>query len=304
MARTSGMTRAEPAIAGRPPAKLALVVNEGSGASDPFPVAERLRAFGAEVEVFGIDAAGQAAAAGADRVVVAGGDGSVAPVAAAAGRGELPLAVIPTGTANDFAHRLGLSLEPAAACRLAALGTLTRTVELGWMEAPAGGHGHPFVNVASAGLPAPAARAAARWKRPLGSLGYALGALAAGAGAHPLGCQVECEGRKLFSGDAWQVSVAASGAFGGGSWIEEADPGDGALDVVVVEAGSRAGLVPLARRLRRGSVSGHRRARHATCTHALVALPVGSEWNVDGELVPFGSARFRGERAAFELLVG
>jgi hypothetical protein len=36
----------------------------------------------------------------------------------------------------------------------------------------------------------------------------------------------------------------------------------------------------------------------------LVAVAAGTEWNVDGELVPFGPARFSGERAAFELVVG
>lgn len=304
MARTSGMTRDDAVAHGRPPARLALVVNEGSGGGGASPCAERLRAFGSDVQIFGIDDVEHAAAAGADRVVIAGGDGSVAPVAAAAGRAGLPVAVIPVGTANDFAHRLGLPLEPAAACRLAALGATTRLLELGWMEAPAGGRGHPFVNVASAGLPAPAARAAAPWKGTLGSLGYALGALVAGASARPVGLRVECDGCGLFAGDGWQVTVAASGAFGGGSRIPEADPTDGVLEVVVVEAGSRAGLVSLAHRLRRGRVSGHRRARHASCATALVALPVGSEWNVDGELVPFGSARFRGERDAFRLVVG
>ena len=80
--------------------------------------------FGAEVRRFGMDELDEAVACGADRVVVAGGDGSIAPVAAAAGAAGLPLAVVPAGTANDFARRLGLPDGLSAACRLAVRGTV------------------------------------------------------------------------------------------------------------------------------------------------------------------------------------
>ena len=78
--------------------------------------------------------------------------------------------------------------------------------------------------------------------------------------------QVECEGEALFDGDAWQVTVAALGAFGAGSRIAEADPHDGALEVVAVSAGPRPGLVALAYRLRSGRLAGHRRARRRSGT--------------------------------------
>jgi hypothetical protein len=65
--------------------RIALVANPGSRAGDPGAVAEGLRELGAEVQLFEIGEAERAAAAGADRVVVAGGDGSIARAAAAAG---------------------------------------------------------------------------------------------------------------------------------------------------------------------------------------------------------------------------
>jgi diacylglycerol kinase (ATP) len=281
-----------------PATSIALVANPDSRGCDPALCAERLRAFGAEVELFELQEVGRAAAAGADRLAVAGGDGSIAPAAAAAGRNGVPLAVLAQGTANDFARRLGLPLDLAAACRLAVRGTRTGTLELGWIDE------RPFVNVASAGLPAPAARAARPWKRRLGALGYAAGALWAGATMRALPVRVECDGRVLFEGMAWQVTAAASGAFGAGATIDEADPHDGALEVVAVEAGPRPGLVALAYRLRAGSLSAHRRASHTRCSSALLSLPEGTELNVDGELVPAGpDARLRGEARAFRLVV-
>jgi diacylglycerol kinase (ATP) len=278
---------------------VALVANEKSGSSDTALAAERLRSFGAEVRHFDIEELEDAVACGADRVVVAGGDGSVAPVAAAAGAAGIPLAVVPVGTANDFARRLGLPEGLTAACRLAVHGTQLRSLELGWMNDE-----RPFVNVASAGLPAPAAQRASGWKERLGPLAYALGAVSAGLTTEPLTCLVECEGRELLAGEAWQVTVGASGAFGAGAEIEEANPGDGALEVVAIEAGPRLGLIGLAYRLRSGRVTGHPRAFHSRCEHAEVQVPDGTSFNVDGELVTAGEARFRAVKGAFRLVVG
>jgi diacylglycerol kinase family enzyme len=251
------------------------------------------------VRAFDLDELDAAMTSGADRVVVAGGDGSIAPVAAAAGRAGIPLAVVPAGTANDFARRMGLPDELSAACRLAVQGTETRALELGWM-----GGERPFVNVASAGLPAPAAQRAKAWKRALGPFAYALGALVAGVRTKPLTCLVDCDGRELLAGEAWQVTVAASGAFGAGSVVEEADPADGMLEIVAVEAGSRLGLVGLAYRLRTGRVTDHPRAFHARCHTAEVRAPDDTAFNVDGEVVVAGSVRFTVEEDAFELVVG
>jgi len=68
--------------------RIALVANPASGpGTEPDRLADRLRSHGAEVSVFAPEACDRAAASGADRVAVAGGDGSVGPAAAAAARG-------------------------------------------------------------------------------------------------------------------------------------------------------------------------------------------------------------------------
>jgi diacylglycerol kinase (ATP) len=295
-AGASGKTHGEPA---RATTVVALVANEQSGSSDPKLCAARLESAGARVERFDIEQLDRAVESSPDRLVVAGGDGSIAGAAAAAGAAGIPLAVVPAGTANDFAGRLGLPSDLSAACELAVRGTRMRELELGWINQE-----RPFVNVASAGLPAPAARRAGSWKRLLGPLAYGLGAVTAGLTAKPLRCLVDCDGRELLAGDAWQVTVAASGAFGAGAAIEEADPADGSLEVVAIEAGPRLGLVGLAYRLRSGGVTDHPRAFHTSCTTAEVLGPDGTAFNVDGELVTLGPARFTVQPEAFRLVVG
>ncbi len=294
-----GASGKTPAGAGRATTTVALVANKRSGSSDPELCAERLRSFGAEVTRFDIEDLDAAVESRPDRVVVAGGDGSIAPTAAVAGAAGIPLAVVPSGTANDFARRLGLPSELSAACELAVRGKRLRELELGWMN-----QDRPFVNVASAGLAAPAARRARSWKRLLGPLAYALGAVSAGLTAKPLPCLVDCDGRELLAGEAWQVTVAASGAFGAGAAVEEADPADGMLEVVAIEAGPRLGLVGLAYRLRSGAVSDHPRAFHARCTTVEVLVPDGTTFNVDGEVVSAGPARFSAHPRAYRLVVG
>ena len=282
-----------------PAVLIALVVNPHSGPGvDPSRVERQLQRFGATVERFGLGEVERAAASGAERLAIAGGDGSIGPAAAAASARGLTLAVIPLGTANDFARHLGIPEDLAEACRLAVEGQGLHRVELGRMD------GRPFVNVASAGLAAQAARRAAGLKRALGPLAYAVGAVRAGARAAPIECSVRCDGAEVFAGRAWQVIVASSGAFGGGAGVEVASVSDGRLDVTVIEAGPRPRLMVHAFGLRFHRIVAQRGVRHGRCRVVQLGVPPGTEYNVDGELVRHGPARFTVQPAAVAVVVG
>jgi len=281
--------------------RIALAANRGSGGGlDPEPLAAAMRSHGADVELFDCDEPGLARAAAwePERLAVAGGDGTVGPVADLAGRLDVPLAVIPAGTANDFARVHGLPDDPLEAAALAATGTGTRLLELGRLA-----DGHPFVNVASAGLASVAARVAQPLKPRLGALAYAVGAVRAATAAAPLRATVRVDGRTAFEGSCWQVIVAVSGAFGGGSGIAEAEPDDGALDVVVLPAGSRAGLVRRAWGLRAHTIAQQRGVAHERGRVVAVELPEGTELNVDGEVRRGDLERVSVQPRAFRLVV-
>jgi diacylglycerol kinase family enzyme len=92
-----------------------LLVNprSGGGKAARAGVAERARAKGIEVVIFtsGQDLtalAHGAVAAGADALGVAGGDGSLAIVAAAAAANSIPFVCVPAGTRNHFALDVGV----------------------------------------------------------------------------------------------------------------------------------------------------------------------------------------------------
>jgi diacylglycerol kinase (ATP) len=281
--------------------RIALIANRASGSGlDPEPLARAMREHGAEVGVFGCEQADleRVAADPPERIAVAGGDGTVASSAELAGRLGVPVGVIPGGTANDFVRAAGLPVDPIAAATLAATGTELRRLELGRL-----GDGRPFVNVASAGLASVAARRAAPLKPRLGPLAYAVGALRAGLTSAPLRCAVRADERTVFDGEAWQVIVACTGAFGGGSGVGAADPEDGILDVAVLPAGSRAGLVRRAWGLKRKTIAEQRGVEHHRAMLVEVDVPPGTEFNADGELRDSGLERITVERDAYALVV-
>jgi diacylglycerol kinase (ATP) len=257
--------------------RIALAANRASGGGlDPAPLVAAMH--GAEVLVTGPSELERVAAWGPDRIAVAGGDGTLGAFAELAGRLDVPLAVIPAGTANDFARANGLPLD-----RLAG--------------------GHPFVNVASAGLASVAARRAQPLKSRFGPLAYAIGAARAALTGRPLTVAVRVDGEPVFSGDAWQVIVACTGAFGGGSGIGAADAADGDLDVVIVPAGSRIKLVFRAWGLRTQTIERQRAVPHHEGAVVEVELPPGIEFNCDGELREGGLERVTARANAYRLVV-
>jgi diacylglycerol kinase family enzyme len=287
-----------------PPARpadghLALAANPASGGGlAPEEIARELERAGAEVRVFALEELDAAVASRPRRLVLASGDGSVGLAAAAAARAGIPLAVVPSGTANDFARAMGIPRDVPAACRTAVAGTRLQEVELGRMD------GRPFVNAASAGLAVGAARRAEPLRHVVGPVAYALGALAAGLREQPLQCRVECDGHEVFRAPAWQVTVACTGRFGGGSRVETADPRDGRLDVAVLAAGPRPRLAVHAYGLRRGRLTTQRGVRHGRARSVSVEVPQGTPFNVDGEVVEHGPASFEVEPAAFRVVTG
>jgi len=93
----------------------------------------------------GLDAAIRAAVEdGARRVLVAGGDGTIATAAAVACDTGVEVAVLPAGTLNHFARDLEIPLELDQALELAATGA-ARGVDVGFVN------DRPFLNTSSVG---------------------------------------------------------------------------------------------------------------------------------------------------------
>ena len=77
-----------------------------------------------------IEAVRKAVSQGATRIIVAGGDGTVAAAASVVAGSEVSLGILPAGTLNHLAKDLHIPLDLAEAARVAVGGTVT-TVDVG-----------------------------------------------------------------------------------------------------------------------------------------------------------------------------
>jgi diacylglycerol kinase family enzyme len=125
----------------------------------------------------------------------------------------------------------------------------------------------------------------------------------AGIAGQPVTLRARVDGESVHDGPAWQLVVGATGAFGGGSGIEEADPHDGLLDLVVVPAGSRVALVRRAYGLRTGRIARQPGVLHRRGKLIEIDTPEGTAWNVDGELCKLHPTSFSARPGAVEIVV-
>lgn len=162
-----------------------------------------------------------------DTVIVAGGDGSVNTVAALCSQKGATLAILPSGTANDFARNLRLPLQPEALCDLIA-GGATQQVDVADY-----GDGI-FLNVAHVGigtLPARESRGAE--KKILGRFSYVVELLRWLNAKRGFRATIRCD-RGVVKGRWLSIAVASGAFFGGGNEIPEASANDGQLDIIAV----------------------------------------------------------------------
>ncbi|MFN8021268.1 MAG: YegS/Rv2252/BmrU family lipid kinase [Acidimicrobiales bacterium] len=198
-------------------------------------------------------AAKAALADGAGRIVVAGGDGTVrAGVQALAGT-DVPLAVVPAGTANLFATALHLPSDPDEIARALRHGA-TRRLDTATCN------GLSFAVMAGTGFDAAMIDAADDAKERLGTLAYVRAGVREARHREPFEVRVTVDGHGLYEGTATCVLVANIGSLKGGiDAFPAASPEDGELDVAVVTAtGLREwGSLMLSAMRRKQGASGH-----------------------------------------------
>jgi len=261
-----------------------LLVNPQAGGGAAWRALPRLRRAladsGLNVEVIATDSPEQVTdrlAAGCDRLVVAGGDGTINSALGAAIQADVPLAVIPVGTANGVARELGVPLTIEAACRVAATG---RVCQIDYGRA----NGRPFLLMAGVGFDAEVVRRVGQpAKNMLGPFAYVVAGLFTIAHYRPVPMRLWADGvateicaHAVIAANAetytydWRVSPGASLT-------------DGTLDVCVfVEAGWLGWLSQLSNFLRRRRLDDAQVHRFRARTLRVEAQPpVGVQ--VDGD---------------------
>lgn len=165
-----------------------------------------------------------------DLMVVAGGDGTVNYVVNAMKRKglDIPLGVIPSGTANDFARALGMSREPLEAARQIASGGVER-VDVGCVN------GLWFVNIFSFGIfTTTSQRTPDKRKHRIGKLAYIIEGVKEFRSMHAVPLEIEADGER-FDLRSLMVLIFNGETAGGFHLARRSSIKDGLFDCILLE---------------------------------------------------------------------
>jgi YegS/Rv2252/BmrU family lipid kinase len=203
-------------------------------------------------EVDADELAKEAIARNVEALIASGGDGTLSAVAAALVGTNIPLGVIPRGTANAFAAALGLPDTIPAACETI-LGGATRQVDAAFCN------GKPMVLLAGIGFEAETVEKADREaKNRFGLLAYILAGFKQLQEMEAFEAEIETEDR-IITVNA--VAVTVANAAPATSILAQGPAGvvfdDGLLDLTVVAPANVAGAIAASYHLFRTALTGN-----------------------------------------------
>jgi YegS/Rv2252/BmrU family lipid kinase len=308
-------------MSGKSVAKLADMIAVLSAAD--WKIDTALKEFGGHT----MQLARKAAEAGYDLVIACGGDGTLNQVingVMAAKRRRSIVGVIPGGTANVWAHEIGIPEDPVKAALLL-INSAARKVDLGHVQvdslpfAPGSKNGqkkqkkkrlvsggrHHFLLMAGLGMDAAILRRVSTpLKGKMGEAAVALAALEELPSQHAFPIEIRSsDDRKekavLWRGEALQVVIGNTRRYGNIAEVTpEAHIDDGVLDVCVITAGNPLTTLQqvLATLLHRKPVRG--RSEYFQGAHFSISVPASVNLQVDGSLVKLKDCLATPDRAA------
>lgn len=214
---------------------------------------------------------------GVTAVVAFGGDGTVNEVVNGLSGSNVPLGIVPLGTANDFARQTGIpdDVDHAMDVILHHDPVQIDTGEL---------NGRRFLNVSTGGVGAEAtAETPIGAKESLGPLAYAITGMRKFAELRPYSGHFIGPGMELHT-KFLLFAVGNGRVTGGGTRVTpRALVTDGLLDICVVEAQARADFAKLLLKVRKGEHLGEEGVHYAQLESVTINTRRTVSVNLDGE---------------------
>ncbi|MFB8787974.1 MAG: lipid kinase [Potamolinea sp.] len=223
----------------------------------------------------------------ADLVIIGGGDGTLNAAIEGLVDTNLPLGILPLGTANDLARTLGIPQSIPEACQIIANGN-SRRIDLGKVN-----HKH-FFNVASLGLSVQITNQLdKKAKRRWGVLAYALTAIQVVWKTRPFNAQI-CMGEDCIHVKTVQIAVGNGRYYGGGMAVaDDAAINDQRLDLYSLECDRWWQILLLLPAIWRGKHSNWPGVRTLEGTEFEISTKRPYPINADGEIVTYTPAKFQ-----------
>ncbi len=222
-----------------------------------------------------------------DLVIIGGGDGTLNAAVDALVDTQLPLGILPLGTANDLARTLGISNSLSDACNIIGNGE-QRRIDLGWVN------GKHFFNVASLGLSVKITqRLTQEIKRRWGVFAYMATALQVIWEARPFSVEIRFNGESIRAHTV-QIAVGNGRYYGGGmAVVPDATIDDQRLDLYSLEIEHWWQILPLLPGIQHGRHIHSPRVRSLDGQEFEVYTRKPHPINTDGEITTYTPARFR-----------
>jgi diacylglycerol kinase (ATP) len=207
-----------------------------------------------------------------------GGDGTVNAVVNGLDGYDVPLGIIPLGTANDFATQVGIPADADHAMDVI-LQRKPRRIDTASLN------GRRFLNVSTGGVGAQTtAETPADSKESLGAMAYAISGVLKFAELPRSVGSFRGDGIS-YEGEFLMFAVGSTQAAGGGTRVTpQASVTDGLIDVCVVEGMGRAEFARTALRIKRGEHVGSPGVHYAQMEHVTIESEMPISVNVDGEM--------------------
>jgi len=242
-----------------------------------------------------------AAEEGARTIAVLGGDGSVGLAANGILETGATLAILPSGTGDDFAHSLGVGSLGAAVRALAD----PNVVPIDVVRVTTDTERRVYVNVAGAGFDSEVTEAANAMRIDLGATGtYIASVLKVLSRFTPAGFRIELDG-EIVEGPHMLVVVANAVRYGGGMRVApDASVVDGALDVLLLRALGTGAFLRAFPKVFRGTHVRHPAVTMTTARRIAIDADRRVQVYADGERIGPLPARFEVVPGALPIVVG
>ena len=219
----------------------------------------------------------------ADGILAAGGDGTFNQVVNICIKNgiSIPIAVIGSGTSNDFAMSLGCTDLDDYAKRIVAGHTMK--MDVGYAN------NDYFINVASAGmLTCIAHDVDHKWKNTIGKAEYYIKGVGELPKLHPIHLKVSADGSQEFDGSAYLFVIANNNAVAGMKNVApRAEIDDGMLDLLILEKCSMLEFVNVFKDMFAGKLNPPRRGiRYIQASEFDISSDMNIGSDLDGEAGP------------------
>lgn len=222
-----------------------------------------------------------------DLVIVGGGDGTLNATIEAIIETQLPLGILPLGTANDLARTLAIPNSLPEACQIIASGNLRR-IDLGSVN------GKYFFNVASLGLSVKITQQLTKEiKRRWGIFAYAAIAFQVIWKSRPFSAEIRVNNESIHVKTV-QIAVGNGRYYGGGmAVVHDAAIDDQRLDLYSLEIDHWWQILPLLPAMRQGRHIDWPNVRALEGQEFTIYTRKPHSINTDGEITTHTPAVFR-----------